>query len=184
MRLRALLRQLPFIGAMAFGFGSPRIVFAQSNGARVVAQVAAQQSDAAAANDAVASAKAVQPKVRVAVATRALVRGAVLSADDFEMRDTTVRFASPSDATPVAAGWVARRSFNAGEVLRSPAVEAPAVINANSPVLIQWSDGSVSLTVHGVAQRNGALGERIPVRSDLGKRFDATVVGPGRVRID
>lgn len=179
MRLRALLRKLPFVGAILFGIGTPRFVFAQSNGARVVAQTAAQADAPVAAPSSPA-----QPKVRVAVATRAIARGTVLTADDFEMRDTTVRFTSASDATPVMAGWVTRRSFNAGEVLRAPAVEAPAVINANSPVIIEWSDGNVSLTVHGIAQRNGALGERIPVRSDLGKRFDATVVGPGRVRID
>ena len=55
---------------------------------------------------------------------------------------------------------------------------------ANAAVLIEWADGNVSLTIHGIASRNGALGERIPVRSDLGKRFEATVVAPGRVRID
>jgi flagella basal body P-ring formation protein FlgA len=84
----------------------------------------------------------------------------------------------------VAAGWVTRRTITAGEILREPAVEAPAIVNANSPVLIEWKDGSVSLTVAGVAARDGALGERIPVRSETGRRFEATVVAPGRVRID
>lgn len=121
----------------------------------------------------------------VAVATRTLPRGTVLSAGDYELRDTTLRgnVALP-DSTPVEPGWVTRRMINAGELLRSPAVEAPSVVNANSPVLIEWRDGNVQLTIQGIAARDGALGERIPVRTELGKRFEATVVAAGRVRIE
>lgn len=173
----ALIRALPFLGALIVGASSPRLAFAQANGARGGAPVGPPQQPM------VVDAPA--PKQRVAIAVRTLARGTVLSADDFMLRDTTMRMnPSEPDTTAVVAGWVTRRTINAGEVLRSPAVEAPAVVNANSPVLIEWSDGNVSLTVHGIAARNGALGERIPVRSDLGKRFEATVVAPGRVRID
>lgn len=159
MRIRGFRRALPFVAALLVG-ASPRLAFAQT--ARQTAQ----------------------PMQRVAVATRLLARGTVLGAEDFELRDTTVRYATAPDTTPVVAGWVTRRTINAGEILRSPAVEAPAVVNANGPVLIEWADGNVSLTVHGTAARNGAIGERIPVRSDTGKRFEATVVAPGRVRLD
>jgi flagella basal body P-ring formation protein FlgA len=162
---------------LIIGAGSSQVARAQANGSR--GQVASS------VDTPVAKDEAPQPKQRIAVATRTLARGAVLSASDFELRDTTMRMsATQPDTTPVVAGWVTRRTINAGEILREPAVEAPAVVNANSPVLIEWSDGNVSLTVHGIASRNGALGERIPVRSDLGRRFEATVVAPGRVRID
>jgi len=155
MTFRSLARALPFVGALIAGAVSPRATFAQSN------------------------------DMRIAIATRTLPRGSVLAQGDFELRDTTLKYAgSQPDTTPVAAGWVTRRTINAGEILRSPAVEAPAVVNANSPVLIEWKDGSVSLTVNGTAARDGALGERIPVRSENGKRFEATVVAAGRVRID
>ena len=176
--IRSLIRTLPIVGALVLGAGLPRLSFAQSNGTRVARIASRQQQEAT-------SADAPAPKQRVAIATRTIARGTALTADDFELRDTTMRMnATEPDTTPVVAGWVTRRTINAGEVLRSPAVEAPAVVNANSPVLIEWSDGNVSLTVHGIAARNGALGDRIPVRSDLGKRFEATVVAPGRVRID
>jgi flagella basal body P-ring formation protein FlgA len=184
MTIRGLIRALPFIGAFAFGVGSSRVAFAQANGARVAGRLA-EQSEMAIANNATVATRAAEPKQHLPVATRAIPRGTVLTADDFEMRDTTVRLiGAQSDTGTVAVGWVTRRLINAGEILRSPAVEPPTVVNANSPVLIEWSDGNVSLTVHGIAARNGALGERIPVRTDLGKRFDATVVAPGRVRID
>jgi flagella basal body P-ring formation protein FlgA len=119
---------------------------------------------------------------RVAVATRAIARGAVLSADDFIYRDTTLR--APLDTNQVAAGWVTRRSIMAGEVLRTPAVEPPNVINANTPVQVEYNDGGVRLTIRGTATKAGALGERVTVRTELGNRIEATVVAPGRVRID
>jgi len=122
---------------------------------------------------------------KVAVATHVLPRGTVLSADDFEMRDTSTRgFVSMPDTTAIAAGWVTRRTINAGEILRAPAVEAPTVVSANSPVSIEFADGNVSLTIRGVAARNGAIGERVPVRTEMGKRIEATVVAPGRVKVD
>jgi flagella basal body P-ring formation protein FlgA len=123
---------------------------------------------------------------RVAVTTRALARGTVLTADDFVYRDTTSGAAAhpAADTTRVTVGWVTRRTFAAGEVLREPAVEPPVVISANTPVDVVFDDQGVRLTVRGVAARDGSIGERIPVRTELGKRLEATVVAPGRVRID
>ena len=119
---------------------------------------------------------------RLAVATHALARGAVLTADDIEFRDTTSR--APIDTNRVAPGWTTRRVIAAGEVLRVPAVEPPIVVTANQDVEVEWADQNVRLTVRGVAARNGSLGDRVPVRIDLGQRIEATVVAPGRVRID
>lgn len=123
-----------------------------------------------------------EPKRTVAVASRLLARGTVLGADDIVYRDTTVR--GPIDTNQVAAGWVTRRAIGAGEVLRSPAVERPAMVSANEPVSVEWADRNVMLTVRGVVTRNAALGERVTVRTALGHRVDATVIAPGRVRID
>jgi flagella basal body P-ring formation protein FlgA len=119
---------------------------------------------------------------RVAVAAHAIPRGTVLDAADIEYRDTTLRVAA--DTGVIAPGWVTRRMINAGEVLRSPAVEPPQVVSANEPVLVEWVDGNVCLTVRGTAARNGSIGERVPVRTELGKRIEGTVVARGRVRID
>lgn len=147
----------------------------------------AQQANAAttsASSTSASNVEANEPKQRVAVTTRALARGTVLTADDFELRDTTLHRPLPGDAPTVTAGWVTRRAINAGEVLREPAVEAPSVVNANSPVKVEWTDGNVSISIAGIAARNAALGERVPVRTANGRRIEATVVGPGRVRID
>jgi len=119
---------------------------------------------------------------RVAVATRTLPRGTVLTANDFALRDTTVR--GPRDAMPAGEGWVTRRLIGVGEVLRMPSVERPHAVTANQPVELEWQDDNVKLTIRGIATRNAALGERITVRTDSGRRVEATVVAPGRLRLD
>jgi flagella basal body P-ring formation protein FlgA len=118
---------------------------------------------------------------RVAVATRTIARGTVLAAGDFVLRDTTLR--GPSDTTTVGEGWVARRLIGSGEILRMPAVERPRMINANQAVQLEWSDSNVTLVLRGIATRNAALGDRIAVRTDSGRRVEATVVAPGRLRL-
>jgi flagella basal body P-ring formation protein FlgA len=120
---------------------------------------------------------------RIAVAAHALARGEVLSADDIEFRDTTLVRAM-SDTNQIVPGWVTRRAIAPGEVLRSPAVEPPIAVGANQPVQIEWRDDNIRMTVHGTSTRNASMGERVSVRTDSGRRIEATVVAPGRVRID
>ena len=151
---------------------SPLLVVALTALALLTARIAAAQAPSATS----------APTRRVAVATRVLPRGTTLTADDFAVRDTVFRGAG--DTTSVAPGWVTRRTIAAGEVLRAPAVEAPAVVTANEPVQVEWADHNVVLTVRGIAGRSGAVGDRVPVRTELGKRIEATIVAPGRVRID
>jgi flagellar basal body P-ring formation protein FlgA len=119
---------------------------------------------------------------RVAFATHALARGAVLTADDFQVRDTTLR--APLDTGVVAAGWVTRRTIAAGEMLREPAVQPPDVISANEPVELEFREANVRLIIRGTATRSAALGERIIVRTEQGKRIEGVVIAAGRVRID
>jgi flagella basal body P-ring formation protein FlgA len=126
------------------------------------------------------------PMQRVAVATRAIARGATLGAGDLEYRDSTLSSSRGPivDSTLVAAGWVTRRVIAAGEVLRAPAVEPPTAVSANQPVAVEWSDRNVRLTLRGVATRNAPVGSRVSVRMESGRRLETTVVGAGRVRID
>ena len=122
------------------------------------------------------------PTKRVPVATRAMARGTVIGASDFAMRVTTVR--GIADTSSAIVGWVTRRAIAAGEVLRTPAIEAPNVVTANQAVQVEWQDRDVRLTLRGIATRNASIGERIAVRTDSGRRMEATVVAPGRVRLD
>jgi flagella basal body P-ring formation protein FlgA len=121
---------------------------------------------------------------RVAVATHQIARGATLSASDIELRDSTMRSGGTVDTNEVAPGWITRRVINAGEILRAPAVEPPTLVTANQPVAVEWIDQNIRLTLRGTATRNAAIGSRVTVRMESGRRIDGTVVGAGRVRID
>jgi flagella basal body P-ring formation protein FlgA len=127
-------------------------------------------------------AHAQRPAQRVAIATRSLARGTVLSAADFEYRDTTAR--GPIASARVDTGWVTRSTIAAGEVLREPAVQPPIVVSANQTVDLEWQDVNVRLIIRGTATRNASLGDRVIVRTDAGRRIEGTVIAPGRVRID
>ncbi len=129
-----------------------------------------------------ASAQAPAPIVKAPIASRALARGAVLTADDIVYRDTVVRI--PLDTNHVGPGWVTRRVIAIGEVLRSPAVVPPAAVQANQIVTIEWAEPTIKLTLRGTVLRTAAIGERVPVRTEAGRRIDAVVIAPGRVRID
>ena len=121
---------------------------------------------------------------RVPIASHQIARGATITADDIELRDSTMRSGASVDTNEVAPGWVTRRVINAGEILRSPAVEPPSLVTANQPVEVEWADQNIKLTLRGVATRNAPIGSRVTVRMESGRRVDGTVVGAGRVRID
>jgi flagella basal body P-ring formation protein FlgA len=122
------------------------------------------------------------PVARMAIASHALARGAVITVDDIIYKDSTVRAAG--DSSRVAPGWVTRRMIAAGELLRAPAVEPPNVVLANQAVDVEWKDQNVALTLRGIVTRSAAIGDRVTVRTESGRRFEGTVIASGRVRID
>jgi flagella basal body P-ring formation protein FlgA len=123
-----------------------------------------------------------EPVARMAIAAHALARGAVITIDDIIYKDSTVRAAG--DSSRVAPGWVTRRMIAAGELLRAPAVEPPNVVVANQIVDVEWKDQNIALTLRGTVTRSAAVGDRVTVRTESGRRFEGTVIAPGRVRID
>lgn len=119
---------------------------------------------------------------KVAVAARALPRGAVLKPADIAYRaDST---AAKSRGGQVAAGWVTRRVISEGEPLREPAVGPPPLIEAGDTVQAVWSDGSIELRVAGRAMNAAVAGGRVTVRVDLTRRFEGVAIGAGLVRLD
>ncbi len=125
-------------------------------------------------------------RVRVAVATHALQRGATLTAEDIAIVDTTIvwRWTTIAPDTVLAQpGWVTRRPIAAGEVLRAPGVGAPPVVNAGATVAVLYQDGPVRLRLSGVATNTAALGAPVGVRIDATRRLDGIAVAPNTVRL-
>lgn len=125
-------------------------------------------------------------QLQVAVASRALQRGDTLRAHDFSLIDTTItwRWSMPStESANVQAGWIVQRAINAGEVLRSPSVQPPAVITGGSPVKVIYRDGPVQITVTGTAIASATLGAPVSVRVDRTRRIEGIAIGPNTVRL-
>ena len=119
----------------------------------------------------------------VPVATRVLARGVTLSPADYQVTVAVVRTALRT-ATAADSGWVTRRPIAAGEPLVEPAVGPPALVTAGQPVHFVAEAGGVHLSVRGTAATTGALGDRIWVRMDSGRRLRGLVTAPGIVRAD
>lgn len=119
----------------------------------------------------------------VPVATRALARGTSLTPDDYQFASVVVRSALRS-AAAAESGWVTRRAVSAGEPLVEPAVGPPALVTAGQPVTFVAQERSIRLTIRGTATSAGALGSRVWVRFDSGRRLRGLVIAPATVSAD
>ena len=125
-------------------------------------------------------------RVRYTVATRALQTGDTLRADDFTLVDSVIvwRWAAVApDTTRAQIGWVTHRPIAVGEVLRAPAVSAPAAVKAGAKVSVLYQDGPVRLVLTGVATNTASLGAPVGVRIDATRRLDGIAVAPNTVRL-
>jgi len=119
-----------------------------------------------------------------AVAARDLERGVALEADDIAS-EPAVRWGPPARAEEtVEPGWVTHRRIRLGEPLRSPAVAPAVAVKAGDAVRIVYTRGPVELVLAGKAAGSGRVGERVAVRTEMGKRLEGTIVAPGTVRIE
>ena len=148
-----------------------------------LAPLGAQTPSAGAPTAAPASAAALGVERSVPVAARALARGVALSPSDYRIASVVVR---PALAAAAAAdsGWVTRRAVAEGDALVEPAVGPPALVTAGQPVNFVAQAGSVRLSVRGTAATAGALGDRVWVRMDSGRRLRGIVAAPGTVQAD
>lgn len=119
----------------------------------------------------------------VPVAARALARGVALSPSDYRIASVVVRPALRA-AAAADSGWVTRRPVAEGEALIEPAVGPPALVTAGQPVNFVAQAGSVRLSVRGTAASAGALGDRVWVRMDSGRRLRGVVAAAGTVQAD
>lgn len=119
--------------------------------------------------------------VEVAVAARALTRGATLTAGDIARRCVAASGRFARRQTPVVPGWLVRRVMRAGEVLRTPAVAPAPLIAAGQAVQYSIQQDGLALTLSGVAPVAGSLGDTIPVRLGARRRVTGVVAGPALV---
>jgi flagella basal body P-ring formation protein FlgA len=121
--------------------------------------------------------------VKIPIAARDLMRGAILSSTDIKWADTTLTDGSVPEAAPVAPGWVARRVIHAGEILREPGVAKPDLVSAGDPVDVIYSAPGVSIRVRGTAIGRGSKGDEVYVKLDNRRRLHGVISGPNTVRV-
>ncbi len=123
-------------------------------------------------------------EVPVLVTTRALKKGDTLTAADVTHRLENVSKSRGDYMTNLAAlkGQTLRRSISAGTVLEPEFFERTAIIRQGDRVAIISGNRGFRITVTGVAQQDGAMGETIRVKnSSSGKTLTGTVEGVGEV---
>jgi flagella basal body P-ring formation protein FlgA len=119
----------------------------------------------------------------VPVATHALARGVALKPTDYQISSVVVRSALKT-AVAAESGWVTRRPVSAGEPLVEPAVGPPALVTAGQGVNYVVDHEKIHLSIRGTAATAGALGDKVWVRMDSGRRLRGTVTAQGTVTAD
>lgn len=107
----------------------------------------------------------------LAVALRAIPRGAVLQAEDVG-----------GDAAASVLGLQAQRMIAAGEVLRTPAIAPAAVVRSGDSVSVRVEVDGVAVSRPGIALGTARAGQ--PVRVRLGQySLSGIAIAPGVVRL-
>jgi flagella basal body P-ring formation protein FlgA len=148
-----------------------------------LAPVGAQTPSAGSSAPAATTVAALGVERSVPVASRALARGVAVSPSDYRIATVVVRPALRG-AAAADSGWVTRRAVAEGEALIEPAVGPPALVTAGQAVNFVAQTGTVRLSVRGTAASAGALGDRVWVRLDSGRRLRGLVAAPGTVQAD
>jgi flagellar basal body P-ring formation protein FlgA len=119
-------------------------------------------------------------------AKRTLRVGALLSAEDVELRELPEhRAAGVAASLGEVIGREVRRNLYANRPVMTEDVGAPTVIHRNSLVTLAYRNGALELTALGRAVDSAGLHEAIRVVNvDSRLTVVGTVTGPGMVRVD
>ena len=85
----------------------------------------------------------------------------------------------PSDASTII-GKIVRYPVREGAVIHTSALTSQTVVHRAEAVKVTWSQGSLSLSITGIAQKDAATGDLIQVQNPSSKKMiDAVITGPG-----
>jgi flagellar basal body P-ring formation protein FlgA len=119
----------------------------------------------------------------VVVATRAIERGAIVTAADLEVRQTdnlpstNARHLS-FDSTDKLVGMEATKGIQVGDTIFDDAVRSPLLVKRGDQVSVYARGGGISVRTVARARQDGARGELVQLESiDTKERYDAVVVG-------
>jgi flagella basal body P-ring formation protein FlgA len=124
-------------------------------------------------------------QVSVVVARHVLAVGAVLSADDVEVR-TQASTSLPLDylSDPAQAiGLTVRHTVPTGTLLAGAALESPQIIERGALVTLVSGSGPVHVKSEGVALEGARVKGRVRVKTPSGRIVEGVVEASGEVRV-
>jgi flagella basal body P-ring formation protein FlgA len=119
----------------------------------------------------------------VPVLVRAIERGEILAADDFEVQPRSAGLATGALAPRNAAGREAVRNLAAGMVVRAGDVVTPRLVRRGEPVTVNVRSGGLTIATTARALGSGGMGDLVRVVTTTNRTLDAVVEGSGAVRI-
>jgi len=124
----------------------------------------------------------------VVVASRALARGAIIGADDIEMRSVTLGAAHGAESFCLDAAEVigkkAARPLLAGVAIGRGAVAEPYAVRKGEMVSILLESDYLKITAKGVARSDARIGEAVSIEVLIsGRRLMCRAVGVGEVAL-
>lgn len=122
--------------------------------------------------------------VSVPVLARAIPRGGIITADDFERQPRAAAMAGGLLAPADAAGREAARNLPAGAIVRAGDLVTARLVRRGEPITIALRAGGLVITAAGRALSSGGSGEAVRVVLPATNRtLDGIVEGSGAVRI-
>ncbi len=107
--------------------------------------------------------------------------GDIAQAEDFTFTSVAADVSGdlPSDARPLI-GKVVRFPVREGAVVHGGDLTSPVVVKRSETVKVTWSNGNLSLSMAGIATKDGTRGDLIQVQNPSSKKMiDAVITGPG-----
>ncbi len=123
----------------------------------------------------------------VAMATRTIKKGEILTEEDFALERRLVKRANPNLISNLdqLVGKRAKRSIAANTPLQQNMLDLPPIVHKKNRVKIILQSKFLKITAVGVATENGAMGNYIKVMNlDSKKIILAKVVGDNLVKVD
>jgi flagella basal body P-ring formation protein FlgA len=123
--------------------------------------------------------------VAVVVAVTTLQRGNVLSQADLRLerrRSTALPYQYLSRVED-AVGYTVRRTLPGGSLVAPTALEKADIVKRGALVTLVTARGGVMVSTEGVAVENAGLGDRVRVRTPVGRVVEGIVESASRVRV-
>jgi flagella basal body P-ring formation protein FlgA len=124
----------------------------------------------------------VNESAQVAVATRQIARGELITAADFEMRSLETAPAigrrAAIESLEQLVGMEARQAIQLGDVILADHVQAPLLVKRGEEITVVSHSGGIRVRTTARARQDGSRGQLVQVESlESKERYDVRVVG-------